>query len=52
MVNAGNLAFGTGDREITNQYPAWEFWWEILQEMLQEILWEILQEKFIPEANS
>ena len=48
----GNLAFGMGDGELTNQHPAWEILqeilWEIVQEMLQEILqkilWEILQE--------
>ena len=44
----GNLAFGMGDGEITNQHPAWETWqeilWEILWEMLWEILWEILCE--------
>ena len=33
----GNLAFGMGDGELTNQHPAWQ----ILQEMLWEILWEI-----------
>ena len=36
----GNLAFGMGDGELTNQHPAWE----ILREILQEMLWEILQE--------
>ena len=36
----GNLAFGMGDGELTNQHPAWE----ILQEILQEILWEMAQE--------
>ena len=30
----GNLAFGMGDGETTNQHPAWEIWWEILRENL------------------
>ena len=40
----GNLAFGMGDGEITNQHPAQEIWQEILQEILRDILWEILRE--------
>ena len=40
----GNLAFGMGDGELTNQHPAWEILQEILWEILQEILWEILWE--------
>ena len=32
----GNLVFGMGDGEITNQHP--------VQEILQEILWEILRD--------
>ena len=38
----GNLAFGMGDGELTNQHPAQEIWWEILWVMLQEILGKIL----------
>ena len=38
VVIGGNLAFGMGDGEITNQHPAQEIWWEILWEMLREFL--------------
>ena len=44
VVIGGNLAFGMGDGELTNQHPAWEIWWEILWEILQEIMWEMLWE--------
>ena len=40
----GNLAFGMGDGELTNQHPAQEIWREILQEILWEILQEMLRE--------
>ena len=40
-VIGGNLVFGMGDGELTNQHPAWEILWEILQEMLWEMLWEM-----------
>ena len=31
----GNLAFGMGGGELTNQLPAQEIWWKILWEILQ-----------------
>ena len=37
-VIGGNLAFGMGDGELTNQHSAWEIW----QKLLWEILWEML----------
>ena len=41
----GNLAFGMGDEEITNQHPAQEIWGEILWEILKKMLWEILWDR-------
>ena len=40
----GNLSFGIGDEELTNQHPAWEILWEMLKEILWEMLQEILRE--------
>ena len=38
-VIGGNLAFGMGDGELTNQYPAQEILREILGEMTWGMAW-------------
>ena len=40
VVIGGNLAFGMGDGELSNQQPARKIWQEILQEILWEMLWD------------
>ena len=49
-VIVGNLAFGMGDGELTNQHPAREILQEILWKMLWEILLEILLGKWLGEG--
>ena len=48
-VIGGNLAFGMGDRELTNQHPAREILQEMLWKMLWEIQWEMLWEILLGE---
>ena len=52
-VIGGNLAFGMGNGELTNQHPAREIFQEMLWKMWEiqwEMLWEILLGEWLGEG--